>query len=68
MRERIAPFFDGKIPEDVENSIDFYISATIYLTKRWVMDGFKKTTEEMAKINYENMPENLKAFIEKAKK
>ena len=68
MRERIAPFFDGKIPEDVENSIDFYISATIYLTKRWVMDGFKKTTEEMAKINYENMPENLKAFIGKAKK
>lgn len=65
MREKIEPFFDGEIPEDIEDSIDFYVSATTYLTKRWVMGGFKKSTEEMARINFENMPEKLRVLIRK---
>lgn len=65
MREKISPLFGGEIPEDIEDSIDFYVSATTYLTKRWVMGGFKKSTDEMAKINFDNMPEKLRALIQK---
>lgn len=67
MYDKILPMYDGKIPEEIDNSIRFYVCGMTYMTKRWISGGFRESPEEMSKIAFDNMPQNLKEILKNSK-
>lgn len=50
----------GKLPEDeLRFQLEMYCRGSVYMTVKWVLNGMKKTPEEMARSLVEAMPESL---------
>ncbi len=52
------------VPTDIESLLEMYCQASIYMTVKWVLGGMQMTSQELAQLMIDAMPEKLSALME----
>ncbi|MBR5872191.1 MAG: TetR/AcrR family transcriptional regulator C-terminal domain-containing protein [Oscillospiraceae bacterium] len=62
--EQIAEKFGKKtVDEKLENAIRFHCYGAIYCVREWMKGGMRRSSEEIAEIMVDNIPERLKKYL-----
>ena len=65
--DRIQEKSGKPLSEDLKFLLEMYCQGSIYMTVKWVLEGMKKTPEEMAGLLVDAMPEPVSRLFQELK-